>query len=318
MSWTTDPVREAAWAACTEMRDRPPITTTRAGGADQIGRDAAALAERLDAVLVAGPTPLLARTVTQALEQLAPVRALAEQFEQWRQQLPTTHAVGRIADQWPANAELAAAFHACTPALLAAYQALDAAARTAPETGWTTLSTQALHHGPRLTLHRDQILRPDGQHDIYEHIDVRDGVRVVALNDRSEVALVEDAFYLHGRLVHLPGGGIERGEVVEAAAGRELEEETGWRATACRVIAQIHPLPSSTRARTHLVLATGLEPGELRRDPTEAGMTAHWAPLEQALAMVEHGVIREAGSVAALLHTARLLDKEQNPQPRTA
>ncbi|MBO6729429.1 MAG: NUDIX domain-containing protein [Maricaulis sp.] len=53
------------------------------------------------------------------------------------------------------------------------------------------------------------------------------GVRVLAQRDDGAIMLVKHT-YISGW--HLPGGGVERGELAEIAAERELEEEAGLNA----------------------------------------------------------------------------------------
>ncbi|MEU6228491.1 NUDIX hydrolase [Streptomyces sp. NPDC047042] len=158
-----------------------------------------------------------------------------------------------------------------------------------------------VHEGPFFSLHRDEVLRPDGVAGVYEHVVVEDSVRVVALDDEGRVVLVEDDFYLQQRRVlHLPGGGCAGQDPLDAAR-RELEEETGQVAGDLRLLATVDPLPATTRARTHLVVATNLRPGTVQREGTETGMTVKWWTLDAAATAVRIGRITEAGSVIALL-----------------
>ncbi|MFI6803821.1 NUDIX domain-containing protein [Streptomyces luteogriseus] len=171
--------------------------------------------------------------------------------------------------------------------------------------GWTRTSTEVVHQGPFVALHRDSVLRPDGSVGTYEHVTVDDAVRVVALDGQGQVVLVEDDFYLQQRRVlHLPGGGCG-GQDPYSAALRELEEETGLVAGDLRPLGVIDPLPSTTAARTHLFLAADLRPGTVHRDDTEAGMTLQWWKMPDAVEAVRVGRITEAGSVSALLLAER-------------
>lgn len=59
------------------------------------------------------------------------------------------------------------------------------------------------------------------------------GVRVIALNESGQVLLVRHG-YTPGW--HLPGGGVDRGETMEEAARREVEEETGYRVEGAMIL----------------------------------------------------------------------------------
>ncbi|MEV6205690.1 NUDIX domain-containing protein [Kitasatospora sp. NPDC051914] len=173
---------------------------------------------------------------------------------------------------------------------------------------WTRIDREVLHSGPFIRLLSDTVQGPYAPAFGYEHIQVADSVRTVALDDEQRLLVVEDDFYLTGgRMPHLPGGGTEPGEEPEEAARRELEEETGLRAARWTPLGRIHPLPSSTAAATHLFLASGLSAGRMARDEAEAGMTVHRCPLPEAVGMVVSGAITEAGSVAAILLASRVL-----------
>lgn len=178
--------------------------------------------------------------------------------------------------------------------------------------GWKRTATALLHKGPFLSVYRDQVTRPDGSAGAYEHVVTKDSVRVVAFDGDSMVLLAEDDFYLQERRVlHLPGGGIEAGQLPQDAARRELEEETGRTAGGLHQLGIIDPLPGITGARVHLFLTTDLGPGHPARDGNEINMTVHRQTLDEAVTAVRSGHITEAGSVAALLLAAALLGNHQ-------
>ncbi|MHA6763738.1 NUDIX domain-containing protein [Streptacidiphilus sp. PAMC 29251] len=170
---------------------------------------------------------------------------------------------------------------------------------------WSRTNRRQLTDGRFVRAYQDDLLIAEGVTGTWDWVDVADAVRVVAVDQDGRVALVEDQFYLQQRrMLLVPGGNVDRSEQPEAAARRELEEETGWRADTLEPLGVIDQLPTATPARAHLFLARGLRPGVLAREPSEEGMVLSWRPLAEAVTAVREGAITEAGSVTALLLAA--------------
>ena len=172
--------------------------------------------------------------------------------------------------------------------------------------GWTTVASTVQYTGLRVVVHRDEVRRSDQSRGVYEYTESVDGVRVLALDDRGRIALVEEDVYVCGqRLLMCPGGGCEVGEDPLAAAQRELAEEAGIRAAQVELLTVMWRMPAGARTREHLYLARGLSLGEHHREAGEADMELRWVPLQQAVAMCGDGRITEAGTLAAVLLTAQ-------------
>ena len=95
----------------------------------------------------------------------------------------------------------------------------------------------------------------------------------------------------------------------DLAARRELEEETGHRATTWRKLASFWTAPGFATELMHLYLATGIagahEDDRLAPDDDERLELSH-VPLGEAVAMVESGAISDAKSILGILWLDRL------------
>ena len=86
-------------------------------------------------------------------------------------------------------------------------------------------------------------------------------VNVIALTDREEVVLIRQ--YRHGIgevTLEIPGGLADGADEPLAAAKRELEEETGYRAEEWIDLGYVHPNPAIQNNRCHTFLALGVKP----------------------------------------------------------
>jgi len=96
------------------------------------------------------------------------------------------------------------------------------------------------------------------------------GAVVLIPFDGSRVYLVRQFRpSVSSRLLELPAGTLEPGESPEDCAARELEEETGLRASELRRLFSAYPTPGYCDEVLHFFLATGLERGEARPEEDE-------------------------------------------------
>ncbi|MEV4741758.1 NUDIX hydrolase [Streptomyces sp. NPDC049555] len=309
--WTSMPDRAAAWDAHIELTTWLPLASSdRIEAPSQMLASAARIDRHLARVTAETLSAPLAEQVVRGRVTLARITAFQQPLDQWKAQQPQPLAVDAELT-WPEYPALAAAERDAANHLRPLAGMLDTFARTGalhePGQGWVRLGTEVLHTGAFLTLHRDQVIRPDGALGTYEHIGVADTVRVAAIDHQGRIAVVEDHCYLQGRLQLLPGGGVEPHEPPDDAARRECEEETGWRPGTLRLLAATHPLASATAATAHLYLGTDLQQGSTRRDPTERDMTVRWLPLPDAVRAVENGAILETASALGIVLAAHAL-----------
>jgi len=101
-------------------------------------------------------------------------------------------------------------------------------------------------------------------------------------------------------LLELPAGGVDPTDASpEAAAQRELREETGHRGT-LRRIGGMYLAPGYSEEYQHIYAATGLIEDALDADEDE-DLVLERIALDEALALIDKGEVRDAKSIAALL-----------------
>jgi ADP-ribose pyrophosphatase len=168
------------------------------------------------------------------------------------------------------------------------------------------VDSRPIYEGRIVRFRVDTVALPNGSTAQREIIGTPGAVVVVPLTDDRRVRLVRQYRSAIGQfLLELPAGTLEPGEAPDQAAPRELAEETGDRAAHWRRLAGFFTVPGICDEYLHLYLATGLTPGQTNQEVDEF-IEVLTLPLDEALAMVHAGEIRDAKTIIGLLMVARL------------
>jgi ADP-ribose pyrophosphatase len=176
------------------------------------------------------------------------------------------------------------------------------AQRKASKSAGKILRSKVLYKGPVFGVRRDEVLEPTGVRATREVITHPGSVVVMPILPDGRIILIRQ--YRHAArqfLWELVAGRIDPGESIRQAAARELIEETGYRAKRLRVFLDLFPTPGFLEERMYISIAEGISAG--KAEPEEDERITSKAFTRKALEkMIQHGVLRDAKSVAGLLY----------------
>ena len=206
---------------------------------------------------------------------------------------------------------------------------------------WTTTATGIDYACPGFDVRRDEVTFPDGRSDDYHYVDESPAVVVLPFvaSDADggarestdggststggeeaggeeaggeeaggeEVVVIEEWRQAVGRVNRgLPAGSMERGEDVEAAARRELAEETGYEAASIEELVTVEPSNGIANSVHHHVVARGCTPTAERALDHNESIRVETAAYDDLVAAAVAGDLRDGRAVLALLvHASR-------------
>ena len=175
-----------------------------------------------------------------------------------------------------------------------------------------TLKSEMVYRGKVLNLRRDEVMTVSGKPSIREIVEHGGGVALVAVTDKGKV-IMERQFRkpLERVVLEIPAGKLEDGEDPLSAAGRELAEETGYRAEKIEYLTKYYPSVGYCQEALYMYLCTGLTKGQTDLDEDEA-IDIYEYSFEELYDMIDRGELEDGKTMAVLLAAQiRLAKKEK-------
>jgi len=154
-----------------------------------------------------------------------------------------------------------------------------------------------------MSVYEDIVRLPSGAMvDDYSVVDLPDGVLVVATDEQDRLILFEEYKYaVDDTVLTFPAGGIDDDETPEAAALRELLEETGYVATEATLLSGNYPYPSKLTHINHIVRVTGAVKQKARQlEASEAIGEVQLIPKDEIADLLKSGRFNTSYMIAAL------------------
>jgi ADP-ribose pyrophosphatase len=163
------------------------------------------------------------------------------------------------------------------------------------------ISSERIYEGAILNVRRDKVTAVKGEayREIIEH---NGAVAMVAITDDKKIIMEKQYRYASGRAVlEIPAGKIDKGETdPQAAAVRELREETGYSSGSIKLLGKINTSVAYSEEVIYIYAMTDLTPGQQDLDEDEALDVIEY-PFDEVYAMAAGGELIDAKTVAALL-----------------
>lgn len=167
------------------------------------------------------------------------------------------------------------------------------------------LASRRVYEGRIVSLRVDDIELADGHRANREIVEHAQAVAIVPVTVAGEILMVRQFRLPLGRVtLELPAGVLNADEEPEAAAQRELQEETGHRAGRLSRLGGLWVAPGYCTEYIHIYLAEDLHESRLAADEDER-IEVDTLMLDDALLRIDAGQIDDAKSLCGLLQYAR-------------
>ena len=182
---------------------------------------------------------------------------------------------------------------------------------------WKRVSSEQIADCRIFRVRQDVCVRnSDGKSSDFFIIENPDWVNIIALNKANEAVLIKQ--FRHGTEdmnLELPGGMIDESEEAEAAARRELLEETGYSSQRWILLGESRPNPAIQNNTIFHYLALDCEKTAETAFDEHESITTKLVDLDDIISLVRCGEITHSLVVAAFCYLS-LISKPEAPLNR--
>ncbi|MGW9175844.1 NUDIX domain-containing protein [Streptomyces decoyicus] len=167
---------------------------------------------------------------------------------------------------------------------------------------WKTYGERQIYTNPWVNLCLIDVEQPDGRRWEHHVVRLRHLAVAAVVNDQREVLMMwRHRFITDSWAWELPMGLVEEGESPDAAAAREVEEETGWRPGPMKPLIYAQPANGITDSQHYVFRADGATHIGAPTEKNESDRI-EWVPLDRVRAMIDRREIVSSGSLVGLLY----------------
>lgn len=179
---------------------------------------------------------------------------------------------------------------------------------------WSVIGSEYLLRDRWITVRADRCRMPDGTPvEPYYVLEYRDWVHMVVFDPQDRILVTR--LYRHGNgeiCLEIPAGTMEDGDVSpEAAARREVLEETGYTADHFTLVGDLTPNSATHNNRVHCFAAFNARPVQSPAPDASEEIGFGFMPEAELMAAIAEGRFRQALHIAAIFlalqHAGRLV-----------